>query len=303
MCAGKTAVKRHWCVLFSVIVVSVLMVPPLTAFFKLSYRSDYYSHVSLVPLVSAYLLFQRRKLLLDDAKCEPRHGLPLVAGGLVLYLTGIFGRAGLSEHNAASLMIFSSLLVLFGAYVSVYGLSAFKRSAFPLLFLLFMVPIPDALMDRLIYFLQVGSAEVTGMIFQGIGIPHLRDGLVFQVPGFSIEIAKQCSGIRSSLALVITAFIAGHLFLSARWQKVVLLLSLVPMVLLKNGIRIVVLTVLGLYVDRRILTEGFLHKSGGIFFFLPILALMGVMLWLLRKADRPVDSRQQAAGSERKTAT
>jgi exosortase len=120
------------------------------------------------------------------------------------------------------------------------------------------------------------------MIFKATGIPYLREGFVFQLPGFSIEIAKECSGIRSSLALLITVVLAAHLFLRAYWQKAILAVSVLPIVLVKNGIRIATLSFLGIYVYPGIF-ESFLHRSGGIFFFIPALALIGIILGLLRR--------------------
>ena len=97
----------------------------------------------------------------------------------------------MNQLNASSLKVISSLLFLFGTFVSFYGTRAFKRSAFPFLFLLFMVPVPSLLMDRIIYFLQSGSAEVADMILKATGIPHLREGYTFQLPGFRIEVARE----------------------------------------------------------------------------------------------------------------
>ncbi len=304
--SDKKTTGRHICFFLSLVIATILAIPPLRLI-GISFRSDYYSHIPLIPLVSAYLLYQRRKILLDGAEYEPRWGCPIATTGLLLYGAGMWG-PGFEKHDASSFMIFSSLLFLFGSFVLFYGTRAFKQSVFPFLFLLFMVPIPSALMDRIIYFLQIGSAEMTDVIFSVSGIPYLREGLVFRLPGFSIEIAKVCSGIRSSLALAITAVLAAHFFLQEYWQKAVLAVLVVPIVLIKNGIRISVLTFLGMYVDQRILIDGFLHRSGGFLFFIPALGLMGIILWLLRKvrfhrrdakAFESVElenSRQQAAG-------
>ena len=275
--------KRHCYFSLSLLIAFLLAVPPL-ARVEISFQSDYYSHIPLIPLVSAYLLYRRRSNFFDATDYEPQWGLPIAGAGLFLYAAGMWV-PGLNQLDAASLLMFSSLLFLFGAFVFFYGIRAFERSIFPLLFLLFMVPVPSALMEEIIYFLQVGSAEIADLIFKATAIPYLRQGFIFQFPGFSIEVAKQCSGIRSSLALLITVVLAAHFFLRIYWQKAVLVVWVVPMVLVKNGIRISALTFLGMYVDQRILTEGFLHKSGGIVFFIPALLLMGILLWILRKVD------------------
>jgi exosortase len=149
-----------------------------------------------------------------------------------------------------------------------------------------MIPIPTFIMDRFIYILLLGSSEVTDILFQLAGIAYLREGFVFHLPGQSIEVAKVCSGIRSSIALVIVTALAGHLFLQTGWKKLVLIVAVFPITILKNGIRIVTITLLAVYVDQKFLTQGFLHKSGGILFFIPSLVFLGLILWLLKRTEQ-----------------
>jgi exosortase len=116
-----------------------------------------------------------------------------------------------------------------------------------------------------------------------------------------MEIAKQCSGIRSSLALFITGILAAHFFLKSSWKKAIFILSIIPIAILKNGIRIVTLSLLAIYVDERFLTQGFLHKSGGFIFFAPALTLLGLLLWGLRKSEgeNRIKSRGEGIGCQR----
>jgi len=126
----------------------------------------------------------------------------------------------------------------------------------------------------------------TQVLFKLSGMPFLKEGPVFHLPGITIEIAKQCSGIRSSLGLFVTAIIVGHLFLQSDWRKLILLLFVFPITVLKNGIRIMTLSLLAVYVDEKFITESFLHRSGGFLFYLPALLLLGIVLWWLRKAEQ-----------------
>jgi exosortase len=123
------------------------------------------------------------------------------------------------------------------------------------------------------------------MLFRLSGIPFLKEGPVFHLPGMSIEVAKECSGIRSSLALFITAILAGHLFLKTDWKKFILVLSVFPITVLKNGIRIATLSSLAVYVDQRFIIDSFLHRAGGFLFYIPALVLLGIALWWLRKSE------------------
>ncbi len=173
-----------------------------------------------------------------------------------------------------------------------FGTGSLRPALFPLLFLLFIVPVPSGLMDGFVYLLQVGSTEVSYYLFQLAGVPIFREGFVFHLPGLSVEVARQCSGIRSSLALVITVILASHLFLQGGWRKAVLILSVFPITILKNGIRILTITLLAIYVDMKFLTQGFLHQSGGFLFFIPSLALLGAILYGLRRHQKKTQPDQ-----------
>ena len=100
--------------------------------------------------------------------------------------------------------------------------------------------------------------------------------------------ARECSGIRSGLALFITALLAGHLFLKTWWKQVILVVCVFPITMFKNGIRITSLTLLGTYVDPRILQSS-LHREGGIPFFILALLLMAPILFFLRRSEKIID--------------
>jgi exosortase len=128
----------------------------------------------------------------------------------------------------------------------------------------------------------MGSAHAVDGIFQIIGIPYYRDGMVFEFTGVTIEVAKQCSGIRSSLAMLITSVVAGYLILPSGWRRVVLSLTVLPITIFKNAIRIATITLLSIYVDGKFLTDSWLHHSGGIVFFATGLVLLVLVIWTLR---------------------
>jgi len=168
-----------------------------------------------------------------------------------------------------------------------YGIHAFRTAAFPLIFLVFIIPIPSLVLEKIILLLQRGSTEVAYGLFKLTGTPMVRDGSIFYLPGISIEVAEQCSGIRSSIALFITGVLAGQLFLKTGWRKIILLLSVFPLAIIKNGIRIVTLSLFALYVDESILNSP-LHRKGGVLFFIVILIPFTTILWLLRKSEKRI---------------
>jgi exosortase len=188
----------------------------------------------------------------------------------------------LNQNDYTSLMTFQ--VICFGqGVIFLFGTQAFRMAIFPL-FLVFMIQ-SQLLMEKTISVLLAGSTAATHILFNFTGIPFLKEGSVFHLPGMSIQVAKECSGIRSSLGLFITGILAGHLFLRTGWKKFILILFIYPITVLKNGIRIVTLSSLAVYVDERFITQSFLHRSGGFLFYIPALFLLGIVLWWLRKTE------------------
>ncbi len=148
-----------------------------------------------------------------------------------------------------------------------------------------MIPIPDRILGHLIYGLQAGSADIAEVIFNLSGAPVLRQGFVFRLPVMSIEVAQECSGIRSSLALAVLALLVAHFSFRPFWKKLAFVIAGLCMMLIKNGIRIASLTLLANYVNPSFL-NGSLHHQGGIVFFLIGLALLLPVYWALRKGEK-----------------
>jgi len=277
--------KRNLVFLACGVVAIFMFYEPLKELTKFSLHSMFYSHIWLIPLVSAFFMFTERKAIFSNLKYSYRGGISLLIIGTILYFLGRKLHVQLNQNDYSSLMTFAGIIFLNGAFLLCYGAQAFRAAIFPLLFLIFMVPIPVFLMDRIIHVLLIGSAAATDLLFKITGTPYIREGFTFHLPGISIEIANVCSGIRSSLALFITMVIAGHLFLQTGWKKVVLILAVFPITMFKNGIRIVTISLLATYVDERFLTQSWIHHSGGFLFFIPALVLLGLILWWLKRTE------------------
>ena len=261
---------------------------PIRALYS-SNKSEYYSHIALIPLVSIYLIYIKRKEIFTEVNYLFALGIPVVLLGIALFLSGLLWGASLDNNNYASLLVFSIFIFINGAFILLYGMQAYKAALFPLLFLIFTVPIPTALMDRIIYFLQVGSTEFTNLLFMASGVPFVREGFVFHLPNVSVEVAKQCSGIRSGMAIFIVATLAGYMFLKTYWKMIFLVICAVLIAMFKNGIRIITLSLLGNYVDPQILASS-LHREGGTPFFIVALLLLAPILFFLRKSEKKRDN-------------
>ena len=284
---------RH--LLFALLVLLAIAVfhHPLAVLIGSSLAVDQYSHVLLVLPVSLALLYSARSRILADAAFSAAGGILLLLLVAVFLLTRHYS-AGLSPNDSLSLSLFFFVSLCLAAFVLCYGRGAFRAACFPLLFLFLMVPLPDAVLAQSIAFLQHGSAEATALLFQFSNVPFTRNGVVLLLPKATIEIAQECSGIRSSLVLLITSLILGHLFLRSGWTKAALALAVVPLTIAKNGLRIFVLSILGMYADPSFLS-GSLHRKGGILFFALSFACLLVFIRLLQKLERrPEDAETKS---------
>lgn len=258
---------------------------PLKELAKMSVKSELYSHVLLIPLISGYFFYGKRKKVISSAKSSYIIGPIISLIGLFLYFYSFNQLIEFNKNDLMSMKIYSIVLFWLGGFIFFYGIKSFKIAIFPALFLFLFAPIPSILVEKFIYFLQICSTEATYFIFRITGVPILKEGFTFHLPGLSIEVAKQCSGIRSSLALIITSLIAGEFFLKTRWKKLILVFSVIPITVFKNGLRIATLSLLGIYVDPRILGSQ-LHKSGGIPFFILAMIFMAPILYILIKSEK-----------------
>jgi exosortase len=253
---------------------------------KLALDVQLYSHFLLIPFVSAFLLFKRREAVLSEISYSAQIGMPIVAGGILLYWLGKGLFSQLDQHDYLSLMMFSFVAGFIGGFIMFYGNRAFRKAMFPLLFLVFIVPVPTFIIEPLIHILLVGSAETSYQVFNILGVPIFRQGFIFELPGIAVEVARQCSGINSTVALLITCVLAGHLFLESGWRKVVLVLCLFPIAILKNSLRIVTISLLASYVDPIFITNHWIHSAGGKPFFVLAMLFMVPVLWLLRRSEK-----------------
>jgi exosortase len=258
---------------------------PLAGLFRAAYRDDTFSYIVFIPLVSLYLIYEDRRRIFGTVAGSPIPGAVLSSLGILLYLVARKGPVGPSVpvENFA-LYSLSAVLFLEGILGLLAGAGGLWAARFPLLFLFFMIPIPEGILGPIVRFLQWGSAEVTYWLFRSVGVPIFRDGYLFTLPGLTIEVAEQCSGIRSGISLFLVGILAGHIFLKSGWRKLGLAAAVVPITIAKNGLRIVTISLLGAYVDRQVLS-GPLHRAGGVPFFGVALVMLAIVLWAVRKGE------------------
>ena len=267
------------------LVVLAAYIPPLWNLIRFAYNDDTFSYIPVIPVVTAYLLFQRREEIQARRPGESfLAGIGFIGVGGLLFLVGRFLGDRLPPMGSMFLVGISFAAVVAGGFGLYAGDRSLRRMSFPFFFLLFIAPFPPSILDPIVQFLQRWSAEASDILFQVSGIPVFRDEFVFSLPGITIEVAKECSGIRSSLSLLLLGLISGHLYLRTGWAKGVLLIAVIPITIIKNAVRIFTLTALAVYVDPRILGS-VAHRRGGIPIFFLALILMGTVLWALKRLE------------------
>jgi len=253
----------------------------LSGLVALALQDERYSHILLVPLLSVFLIYLQRRPIFAACRYSPWIGVPLSAAGILLWWNLSARLASLNVADRLAATVLPIVLTWIALFVCFYGAQAFQAAAFPLLFLMLIVPLPSALLAKAVTFLQKESADVCFALFKLIGVPVLRHGFRFSLPGIDIQIAEECSGIRSSLSLLITSLLAGYLFLKSPSKRIWFTLLTIPIVIFKNALRIVIISWLGVYVNRGFF-YGRLHHQGGIPFSMISLAMMGLLLYWMR---------------------
>jgi exosortase len=262
---------------------------PCNGLLRFSLENANASHVILIPFISAWLIYIKQNHIFRRVYFDYSATGALLALSAVAYVWTWRSTAYWSQADMLAGYVLALMLVWLSGFALFFGREALKNGRFPLLFLFLTIPFPVVLLNHSVYLLQRGSADIAEMIFDLVGVPALREGFVFHLAHFNIEVAKECSGIRSSLALLILALVAGHLLLRTPWKQVVFVIAGLLVMVVKNGVRIATLTILAEYVDPGFLF-GRLHHGGGVVFFLLGLLLLLPILWLLQRGEKPVGS-------------
>jgi len=256
---------------------------PLFATFALALRSDEYTHLLLIVPISAALIFAERTALKPGFGSAVGFGSILLVGAILIsaYARWI---ADLPSDIVLSVSMLAVVIWWIGSFVFCFGPRLARLFLFPLCFLFWLVPIPTQALDTVVAIWQQGSAISASLLFSALGVPVTQDGIMLSIPGLSLEVAQECSSLRSSLMLVVTSMVLAHLFLRSFWRKAAVVLVAVPLSIVKNGVRIFTISMLGTRVDPGFL-HGNLHHHGGILFFLLALFALLLLIWLLKRGE------------------
>ncbi len=265
---------------------------PLVATFELALSNEAYTHILLIFPISLALIYMD-SIQVDsnaprsDRLASTRLGASLLA---VALLAGGYERWRLGSATAdvwLTVGMFALVSWWIGSVVVCFGSKTLWAFLFPLCFLFLAVPIPNLALGWIVEFLQQQSASASRIMFRAIGVPATQDGIMVYIPNLDIEVARECSSIRSSWMLVVSTMVLAHLFLRSWWRKGLLVALAIPLSVAKNGLRIVTIGELGTRVDPGYLTGNF-HHHGGIVFLGVALVVIVALLWILRRTEGPM---------------
>lgn len=238
-------------------------------------NDENYGHGMLVPLISLYLIWQKRKGIGRVLKPGSWLGLLFVGIGIVLYAVGELATVYLLLH-------LSLWCVLVGLLLAALGRRAVALMAFPLGYLLTAVPLPQFLYQGLSGKLQLISSALGVGCLQFLGITAFRDGNVIDLGPIQLQVVDACSGLRYLFPLATLALLCAYLFNDRMWKRVLLFLSSLPISILLNGFRIGMIGVLVEHFGQGA-AEGFYHLFEGWVLFMVSLALLVLEMWVLKR--------------------
>jgi exosortase len=246
---------------------------------------DNYSHGFLIIPLAVYFAYERRAILkqLTDRPSSPL-GLAVIFSSLVLLFAGTLG----SEYFLTRLALVG---VLAGMVLFLLGPNHLRVLAFPLSFLVLMIPIPAIIFNQIAFPLQLLASQFGESILSLAGIPVLREGNVIVLASTTLEVAEACSGIRSLVTLLGLGVVFGYFTDPRLGVRVFLAVATVPLAIVANGLRVAGTGIAAHYYGPAA-ADGFFHMfSGWLVFLVALLMLMAV--GALVKVALPREARPQ----------
>lgn len=269
--------------------------------FALALHNEAYTHLLLIlPVSIAFVLIAGGRGI-PRPKPDMVMGPALLVGALLVGILAWIAVGRIPHDIRLSLGMLAVVTWWIAAFVCFFGISNSRTHIFSLCFLLWLVPLPDLVLSPVVSLLQQGSASAARLLLALAGVPVSQDGVMLSIPGLKIEVAKECSSIRSSLLLVVTSMVMAQLLLRTVWGKTLAVLAAIPLSIIKNGFRVFVLSTLTVYVDPAFL-NGRLHHKGGIVFFLLALGVEFVLLWVIGVLEHYVTLQSSRSKSQSNTA-
>jgi exosortase D (VPLPA-CTERM-specific) len=247
---------------------------PLRSMVNTWWTNEDYSYGFLIPIISLYLLWDRREVLRELTVGSSWVVFPVLFFFYLLALYGILGSSGNVAMPAVPIMV-----LLFTAFV--FGLDAVRRLFLPLIFLVFMVPVPTVLERTIGVFLKTVSSKMGGALISLAGVSVHVSGNVIDIGVTQLQVVDACSGLRYLFPLIALGILYAYFFEKVPWKRVLCVLATIPIAILMNALRIGITGVLAKHLGVAT-AEGFFHGFSGWLLFLAAFACLFLLGRLLR---------------------
>lgn len=217
------------------------------------------SHGILVPIISAFLIWQKRNELSREKISSSTWGAVILIAGICLYIVAYAGAIAVVER---AMIVFS----LIGLVLYNFGKRIFGIIAFPLCYLIFMVPVPDSIYGIIAFPLQLFATNVSALLIGILSIPVLKEGNMLYFARTQLEVAEACSGLRSMMSFIMLGCLFAYM-MKPNWKKrSVIVLSGIPLAIFTNIVRVTATGILAHFYGGKV-ARGFLHEFSGLAVF------------------------------------
>ena len=252
------------------------------------YHDDNYSHGFLIVPLALYFVWERRERLLKTPVAPSAAGLVFVLGSVIVLIAGILG----SELFLTRISILGTVV---GVILFLFGWAHLRALAFPVAFLLLMIPIPAILFNQIAFPLQLLASQFGESAMGLANVPVLREGNVLILANTTLEVAEACSGIRSLVSLLTLAIVFGYFSDPRGWVRTLLTLSAIPVAIVTNGFRVAG-TGIAAHRFGAAAAEGFFHEfSGWLVFVSAFMLMLAVQRAIVRLAPASETTLSPAA--------
>jgi len=237
--------------------------------------SEEYGHGVIVPIISLYMYWLNREKISGQTVQPSWLALPLAVAGGLLHLLGVMADVDVAAY-------YGLLLSLAALPMAAGGWRLLNQAWYPLLLVLFVIPLPYLLSTLLTARMQLVSSDIGVAFIRLFGLPVMQDGNVLYMGDFSMLVEEACSGLRYMYPLVSIALIVAYFYRGPVWQKLLIVLSTIPITIGMNSLRIAVTGLIIRYWGSQA-AEGFLHSFEGWIVFMLAFALLMLEIWVLTR--------------------
>lgn len=237
-----------------------------------------YSHGFLIPAIALFLLWQKNDLLRQTEFRGSWAGAMIVAMGLLIFLLG--------ELSTLYILVQYAFLIVLGGFVlSFAGWSGLRITRIPMLYLIFMIPLPNFIYNNLSLQLQLLSSRLGVEFIRYCDISVFLEGNVIDLGAYKLQVVEACNGLRYLFPFMSLAFLSAYIFEGAFWKKAVIFISSIPISVLMNSLRIGIIGVLVEYQGTAA-AEGFVHDFEGWAVFMVCMGILVFEMWILAKVGK-----------------